>query len=54
MRRIEYCTCEKCTQTYTVTDDFAQWDVCSNCNKPIEDTYEYLDHYDGEDHCFEY
>lgn len=39
-KEIEYCTCEG---NYPITggfDDFDnEWDICTNCNKPIEDSY---------------
>ena len=48
----DYCQCDTIECVSTDIDDFGQWDVCSKCGKPIEDTYEYFNHYDGEDHCF--
>lgn len=50
----KFCRCEKSSRVYTESNDFAHWDVCSDCGNPIEDTYEYLNHYDGEDHDFNY
>ena len=50
----EYCKCENPKLVYTDFDDFAQWDVCGECNKEIDETYQYLNHYDGEDHVFYY
>ncbi|MFW2500424.1 hypothetical protein [Clostridium diolis] len=47
----EYCTCNGRTSIYTENDDWGFWDVCCNCNKPVECSYTYFNHYDGEDHC---
>jgi hypothetical protein len=47
----EYCTCNKRSSIYGDSDDWGCWDVCVNCNKPIEGSYTYFNHYDGEDHC---
>ena len=46
----EFCSCEKSSSVYSESDDFGCWDVCNDCKKPIEDSYEYFNHYDGEDH----
>lgn len=51
---VEYCTCEDSKGVHTETNDFYQWDVCEICGKPIEDSVQGLNHYDGEDHTFEY
>lgn len=50
MKKIEYCDCENCSSVYTDDDEWGHWDVCCTCNKPIEGTYVYYNHYDGEDH----
>ena len=36
------------------TDEWGQWDVCDTCNKEREFSYQYFDHYDGEDHVDEW
>lgn len=41
MESTEICICEEVKCVYAETDDFGHWLVCSNCNKPIEDSYEY-------------
>lgn len=51
---IQFCSCKKSSSIHTETDDFMQWDVCNDCCKVIEDSMQYLNHYDGEDHVFEY
>lgn len=48
----EFCSCGNRSSVYNESDGFGSWDVCSNCKKPIEDSYEYFNHYDGEDHTF--
>lgn len=50
----DYCKCENPSSVYTDDDDWGHWDVCSDCGKPIEDSYQYYNHYDGEDHDFDY
>lgn len=30
--------------------EFGYWLVCEKCGKPVEDSFEYYNHYDGEDH----
>ena len=49
----DFCSCKNITSIYTDTEssDFGYWEVCSNCNKKIEDGFHYYNHYDGEDHC---
>lgn len=47
----EFCECEHSSSLYNEHDDWGNWDVCSDCKKPIEDTYQYFNHSDGEDHC---
>ena len=47
----EYCTCGIASiYADTESSDFGYWDVCSACNKKIEDCFHYYNHYDGEDH----
>ena len=33
----------------TESSDFGYWDVCSDCNKKIEDGFHQYNHYDGVD-----
>lgn len=40
---IEYCKCEKPSCVYSETNDWGYWLQCSDCNKPIEDNFEYFD-----------
>lgn len=47
---IEYCKCEHPSSIYTVSLDWGEQDMCSDCNKPLEDGYRDSNHYDGEDH----
>lgn len=42
-KEIEYCTCKNTSSVYSETDDFGFWYICSDCDKPIEDSYEYFD-----------
>lgn len=51
---MEYCRCEKIKSVHTHIDEWGQWDVCDVCNKTIEFSYQYFDHYDGEDHVDEW
>lgn len=53
-RNTEFCRCKEVTTVYAETNDFGQWLVCDVCKKPIEDSFEYFNHYDGEDHITEY
>ena len=47
----DYCECEKVTDTYIDDDnEFSHWEVCCKCDKEIEGTRKYFNHYDGEDH----
>jgi len=50
---MEFCRCKDIKSIYTDIDDWGQWYVCNKCNKPIEGTYKYFNHYDGEDHVSE-
>jgi len=51
---MQYCKCEKIKSVHTDTDEWGQWDVCDVCNKTIEFSYQYFNHYDGEDHVDEW
>lgn len=41
MKPTEYCKCEQPSRVYAENDDFGHWLVCNDCNKVIEDSYEY-------------
>lgn len=45
---MKYCKCEKIKSVHTDTDEWWQWDVCDVCNKTIEFSYQYFNHYGGE------
>lgn len=45
-----YCSCDKPTSPYAEHGDFGYWLRCSKCEKVIEDSFEYFNHFDGEDH----
>lgn len=47
---VEYCTCKRSSSLYTNTLEWGEQDMCSDCDKPIEDGFRYYNHYDGEDH----
>ena len=47
---IEFCTCPDCKSVSSQSNDFGYWYVCNNCNKPIDETFVYFNHFDGEDH----
>jgi len=49
-----FCKCDDIKSIHTEIGEWGQWDVCDNCNMQIEDSFECFDHYDGEDHLFEY
>ncbi|MFR5684393.1 MAG: hypothetical protein ACLUD1_10190 [Clostridia bacterium] len=51
---MQFCKCEEVKSVHTNIDEWGQWDVCDICNKPIEMTYQYFNHYDGEDHVSEW
>ena len=36
----EYCQCENSSGVYTETSDFGYWDVCCDCNKVVDGSYE--------------
>lgn len=46
----KFCECENSSGCYTEDTGWGYWLVCNDCNKRIEDTFEYYNHYDGEDH----
>lgn len=48
----DFCQCEHCSSIYTNFNDWYEWDVCSDCEKPIENSLRELNHYDGDDHVF--
>lgn len=50
----EYCKCDKNTAVYSESNDFGYWLVCSECEKVVEDSFTYFDHYDGEDHALDF
>lgn len=39
MNNVEYCNCKSCSSIYSESNDWGYWDICSDCNKPIEDSY---------------
>ena len=38
---VEFCECELANGTYTETNDFGWWDMCVECNKVIDGTFEF-------------
>ena len=48
-----FCKCNIHNSIYAGIGEWGEWDICSNCNKPIEDSYRDYNHYDGEDHVVE-
>ena len=46
----DFCDCEKSSSLTSEIGEFGYWLVCCDCNKPIEDSFEYYNHYDGVDH----
>ena len=48
--RADFCRCNKCSSVSTVHTDFGFWLICCDCGKRLEDSFEYDNHYDGEDH----
>lgn len=52
IKESEYCSCERDAGIYSNTDidEFGYWDMCSKCNKKIEDGFHYYNHFDGQDH----
>jgi len=51
MDDVNYCKCEKSSSVYTDMDTFGHWDMCSDCNKVIEDSYKYFDEPEDRDLC---
>lgn len=45
-----YCEREKPSSLSTETNDIAKWDVCCDCGKVIDCSYEFINHSDGEDY----
>lgn len=39
----DYCTCEKRSTISEELNDQGHWSVCNDCNKVIEETFEYFD-----------
>lgn len=39
----DFCNCEKHSSIYTVCDDWYQYDICSDCEKVLEDGIRPLD-----------
>ncbi len=46
----DFCKCKNSSGVYTNTGSWGHWDICLDCNKVIEDSFSYYNHYDGEDH----
>lgn len=46
----DFCKCKHSSSITSVTGEWGYWDVCCDCNKPLEDGFHYYNHYDGEDH----
>ncbi len=42
MEETEFCKCEHSSSVYTEMDMWGHWDVCNDCSKPVEGTYEYF------------
>jgi hypothetical protein len=42
MSNHDYCQCENSSSVYSETNDWGYWNVCSDCNKAIEDSYTYF------------
>lgn len=40
---IEYCKCKNPTGVYSECNDMGYWDICCDCNKIVEDSFEYHD-----------
>ena len=40
-RHDNFCKCAHSSSVFTEMDEWGYWDTCSNCHKPIEDTYRY-------------
>lgn len=50
MQDVEYCQCDKPSALTSVHGEWGYWDVCCDCDKPIEGSFVEYNHYDGEDH----
>lgn len=48
--KADYCRCNKCSSVSTELTEFGFWSICCNCGKRLEDSFEYFNHFDGEDH----
>lgn len=53
-KKTEFCQCEHPSSVTSESNDFGLWLVCCDCNKPIEDSFEYHNRYDGEDHVLDF
>lgn len=49
-RTEDYCKCENRSGTRSAVGEWGYWLICSDCEKVVEDSFEYYNHYDGEDH----
>lgn len=49
-----FCECKNSSSISTKTGEWGQWDICNDCGKELEDSYQDYNHYDGEDHVLEY
>lgn len=38
---VEFCKCENAKGVYSESNDFGWWYCCCECNKVIEDSFEY-------------
>ena len=50
----QYCKCKNSSSVFSENNDFGYWLKCCDCDKVIEDSFEYFNHYDGEDHCTDF
>jgi hypothetical protein len=50
VKKNEYCTCKESHPVCSETNAWGEWLVCTNCEKMIEDSFQYSNHYNGEDH----
>ncbi|MGG3641335.1 hypothetical protein ABES38_08130 [Bacillus gobiensis] len=39
----EYCTCKDVKVVHSKEGEFGYWDMCSKCDKPLEDGFHYYD-----------
>lgn len=37
----EYCQCDGQLTVYTSNGEWGYWDMCANCDKPLEDGFHY-------------